>query len=421
MHGVFLRLVLAVLLLVAAVAHAHHAAPQTVLRDANASGVIATVSTGGVIDPANPFFQSVGRNGRACVSCHDPADGWTITPAGARARFETSEGLDPLFRTNDGSVSPRADVSTVEARRSAYRLLLERGLIRVGLSVPADAEFSVDAIDDPYGYATASELSIFRRPLPTTNLRFGASIMWDGRELALDAQADGAARDHALSARPLTADERARIVSLESGLYTAQISDNSAGALDADGARGGPRSLTDQPFHPGINAGASADRAVFSLFTPWANARGRLAPGRQAIARGEAIFNHRAFRPRGVSCSSCHDAPNAGSNSSGVFVSLGLSDAGLRTPDMPVYTLRCAKAGGVLRTTDPGRALVTGRCEDVGKFKVPTLRALAARAPYFHNGSAATLEDVVEFYDRRFSIGFTAAERADLIAFLRAL
>src|SRR5256885_16451474 len=99
------------------------------------------------------------------------------------------------------SVSPRADVSTVEARRSAYRLLLERGLIRVGLSVPADAEFSVDAIDDPYGYATARELSIFRRPLPTTHLRFGASIMWDGRELALDAQADGAARDHALSAR----------------------------------------------------------------------------------------------------------------------------------------------------------------------------------------------------------------------------
>jgi len=64
---------------------------------------------------------------------------------------------------------------------------------------------------------------------------------------------------------------------------------------------------------------------------------------------------------------------------------------------------------------------VTGRCEDVGRFKVPTLRALAARAPYFHNGSAATLEDVVEYYDRRFSIGFTASERTDLIAFLRAL
>src|SRR5439155_22742985 len=111
-----------------------------------------------------------------------------------------------------------------------------------------------------------------------------------------------------------------------------------------------PHSHTYKTIHPCITAGASADRAVFTLYTPWASARGRLAPGRQAIARGEAIFNHRAFRPRGVSCSTCHDAPNAGSNSSGVFMSLGLSDAGLRTPDMPVYTLRCAKAGGVLRT-----------------------------------------------------------------------
>ena len=416
-----LRVVLALLLLVVAVAHAHHPTPQAVLRDPNRSGVIATVSTGGAIDPENPFFQSVGSNGRRCGSCHDPAEGWTITPGGARARFDASGGLDPLFRSNDGAVSPRADVSTVEARRSAYRLLLERGLIRVGLPVPVDAEFSLDAVDDPYGYATARELSVFRRPLPTTNLRFVTSIMWDGREPALGTQADGAARDHALSLRALTADERAKIVSLESGLYTAQISDNTAGVLDADGARGGPGPLIDQPFHPGINSGATADRAVFTLFAPWANARGRLAPSRQAIARGEAIFNHRAFRPRGVSCSTCHDAPNAGSNSSGAFVSLGLSDAGLRTPDLPVYTLRCAGTGGVMRTTDPGRALVTGRCEDVGRFKVPALRGLAARAPYFHNGSAETLEDVVEFYDRRFSIGLTGAERADLIAFLRAL
>jgi cytochrome c peroxidase len=418
---VALRAVLVFLLVVAAVAQAHHPVPRGVLRDPNASGVIATVSTGGVIDPANPFFRSVGSNGRSCASCHDPAEGWTITPAGARRRFEASEGHDPLFHSNDGSVSPRADVSTVEARRSAYRLLLDRGLIRVGRPVPPKADFSVDAIDDPYGYATAAELSVFRRPLPTTNLRFGTSIMWDGREATLDTQADGATREHALSVRALGADERASIVGLESALYTAQISDNAAGALDADGARGGPRPLSDQPFHPGINTGASADRAVFTLFTPWADARGRLAPGRQAIARGEAIFNQRAFRPRGVSCSTCHDAPNAGSNSSGAFVSLGLSDAGLRTPDLPVYTLRCTSGGGVMRTTDPGRALVTGRCEDIGRFKIPTLRGLAARAPYFHNGSAATLEDVVEYYDRRFSIGFTASERADLIAFLRAL
>lgn len=78
-------------------------------------------------------------------------------------------------------------------------------------------------------------------------------------------------------------------------------------------------------------------------------------------------------------------------------------------------------AGRTLQTTDPCWALVTGRCVDVGRFKVPTLRGLAGRAPYFHNGSVATLDDVVESYDRRFEIGLSADEKHDLAAFLRAL
>jgi cytochrome c peroxidase len=71
--------------------------------------------------------------------------------------------------------------------------------------------------------------------------------------------------------------------------------------------------------------------------------------------------------------------------------------------------------------TDPGRALITGKCADIGRVKGPILRGLAARAPYFHNGSAATLRDAVEFYDRRFDIGFTEQQKADLVAFLSAL
>ena len=65
--------------------------------------------------------------------------------------------------------------------------------------------------------------------------------------------------------------------------------------------------------------------------------------------------------------------------------------------------------------------MITGKWADIGKFMGPILRALAARAPYFHNGSAATLEEVVEFYEARFNIGLTAREKADLVAFLRAL
>lgn len=71
--------------------------------------------------------------------------------------------------------------------------------------------------------------------------------------------------------------------------------------------------------------------------------------------------------------------------------------------------------------TDPGRALITGKWSDVGRFKGPILRALAGRAPYFHNGAAATLAEVVNFYDTRFAMELTEQDKDDLIAFLRSL
>jgi cytochrome c peroxidase len=57
----------------------------------------------------------------------------------------------------------------------------------------------------------------------------------------------------------------------------------------------------------------------------------------------------------------------------------------------------------------------------IGKVKGPILRGPAARAPYFHNGSDSGLSDVVDFYDKRFNVGFTAQEKTDLIAFLNSL
>src|SRR6476620_1102174 len=86
----------------------------------NASGSSATYNVAGAIDFGNPFFQSLGTNGRSCVSCHQPAQGWGISPPELRARFESTAGLDPIFRLNDGANSPKADVSTVEKRRAAY-------------------------------------------------------------------------------------------------------------------------------------------------------------------------------------------------------------------------------------------------------------------------------------------------------------
>jgi cytochrome c peroxidase len=94
---------------------------------------------------------------------------------------------------------------------------------------------------------------------------------------------------------------------------------------------------------------------------------------------------------------------------------------GLAVGDMPVYTLRNKMTGEIKVVTDPGRALITGKWKDVGRFKGPILRGLAGRAPYFHNGSAATLEDAVNFYDTRFNLGLTEQQKADLVAFLRTL
>jgi cytochrome c peroxidase len=116
-----------------------------------------------------------------------------------------------------------------------------------------------------------------------------------------------------------------------------------------------------------------------------------------------------------------------GNHSVAAPLNIGTADyparPGLDAQGLPVYTLRCTgtATGALVRTTDPGRAMVTGTCADIGKFKGPILRALAARAPYFHNGSAATLDDVATFYDNRFNMGLTPQEKADLVAFLRSL
>src|SRR5262245_59326625 len=89
------------------------------------------------IDTNNAFFQDLGTNGRTCFSCHRPAEAWTVTPGELRERFERTAGLDPIFRTNDGSNCEGADISTLRKRRGAFSLLLKKGLIRVGLDVPA--------------------------------------------------------------------------------------------------------------------------------------------------------------------------------------------------------------------------------------------------------------------------------------------
>ena len=421
---------------------------------ANPSGRHSTFSTAGDIDMTGPFFQNLGTNGRRCVSCHQPSDGWTVTPESLQERFDATGGLDPIFRTNDGANSPLADVSTVEARRSSYSMLLSKGLIRVGIGLPPVREFELVAVDDPYHFASASQLSLFRRPLPSTNLKFLSTVMWDGRETfagqtidfdLLD-QANGATLGHAQAARAISPATARAIVDFEMSLYTAQAFDDAAGELTARHGLGGAESLSTQPFYIGINdlfgdpvTHQPFNAAVFTIYDDWGGvAGGGTDDARAAVARGQAIFNSKPIVIAGVggindepafgtpaqvggTCSTCHDTPGSGNHSVPAPLNLGLTDASRRTPDLPLYTLRNRATGAIVQTTDPGRALISGHWKDIGRFKGPILRGLAARAPYFHNGSAATLADVVAFYDSRFAIGLSAAEKSDLVAFLRTL
>ena len=121
-------------------------------------------------------------------------------------------------------------------------------------------------------------------------------------------------------------------------------------------------------------------------------------------------------------CTTCHDTPTSGNHSIPAPLDIGLTDAKRRTPDLPLYTLRNKQnPGEIIQTTDPGRALVTGKWKDIGRFKGPILRGLAARAPYFHNGFASDLDAAVDFYNDRFGLGLTDAEHDDLVAFLLTL
>ena len=157
-------------------------------------------------------------------------------------------------------------------------------------------------------------------------------------------------------------------------------------------------------------------RGPFNLFDAWRNHKNRR---RAQIARGQDLFNNgRKRRPN------MRSLPQFGENGTSItntLFNIQTASAAVRTPDLPLYTFRNRTTGEEVQLTDAGRGNITGLWNDLGRFKTPTIRALAARAPYFHNGIAKTLEDVVRHYETFVGFSFTDQEREDLVAFLKAL
>jgi hypothetical protein len=247
----------------------------------------------------------------------------------------------------------------------------------------------------------------------------------------------------------------AAALAFEQGLFSAQATDTLAGSLSANGATGGPTNFAAVNFYPGINdslgndpLGAAFNPNAMSLFPAWNNSTNTQ---QASIARGQALFNTAPMTIANVgglptpvggiphaSCSFCHDTPNVGNRSFPLPMDTGTAhqlsaetDANiiaalgtLTAPSLPVYQITGCKVNGVAvtyTTSDPGKALTTGLCADVGLQKIPILRGLAARAPYFHNGSATSLAQVVNFYNARFKMGLTPNQKTDLVNFLNAL
>lgn len=478
------------------------------------TGRLGSYNTSGPIDTgSNAFFQSLGTNGRACISCHLPSNGMGLSLANVRARFFATNAKDPLFAPVDGANCPSA-VPAAETKPSHVggylgrgvlgklsavlavldpnnprSLLLNRGLIRIGLPWPprgADGnaitpEFKLEVLADPakcntdpaYGINSANPIvSVYRRPLMSANLKFvttvteqfgppidfltgvlqpidpftgkpqSGNIMWDGREPTLHSQAIDATMGHAQALTPPTAAQVQQMVDFENQVFSAQVVDTLAGDLTAAGALGGP--LNVEPQIEGI----LSPSPVFDEYTSWATltATDARSAARRSVGRGQEIFNNRSFTINDVAgfndvafvgnnvagtCATCHNQKGGGTDALAASArDLGIAGnhaAAIPANDLPLFRLTCLNgsstsfSGSTVLTRDPGLALITGKCSDIGRFKVSQLRALGARAPYFHDGSARTLGDLVDFYNRRFSIELTNDEKRDLINFLRTL
>jgi len=444
----------------------------------NTNGSASTYTNAGVIDESGVFFQPLGTNGRTCATCHQASQGMALSADSMQALFTSTSGTDPLFNAVDGANCP----TVVTGDSAGHSLILSKALIRVAMTLPKTAQFTITAIHDPYGCAItldgtgAQIVSVYRRPLPTASLPYLSAVMWDTRETLqpltsaatfsanldtdLTQQATDAVATHEQGAAVPTAGQLSAIIALEEGLYTAQATDSVAGSLTAAGAKGGAANLAAQNYYPGINdafggdpTGATFTPVVFTLYQSWRNSTNA---AQASIARGEDIFNNAPLNitnVRGINdntalgspnalrgtCTTCHDAPNVGSHSLPLPMDTGTSRLAadetnaqiiggvnqLAAADVPIYQITgCTDTQGrpvTYTTTDPGKGLLTGLCADVNRVKTPILRGLAARSPYFHNGSADTIQELVNFYNVRFQMGLNPQQMTDLENFLNTL
>ena len=388
----------------------------------NADGMVGIINADGAVNPVgHAFFEALGTNGRACVTCHQPSNAMSVSVEAIQGRWRETGGTDPVFAAIDGSDCP----SLPQDKASSHSLLLNRGLFRINAAWPPKGvapDFQLEVVRDPTGCnldpeyglkGAAAMVSVFRRPRAAANLTHlttgvdgepsGILLMTDGREASLKTQALGAILGHEQADHQPTKQQLEQIVAFESRISASQSADIRGGMLTEPNAPPflGPERIAGKiaPL-PGWEQHVGPELAQLQK------------DFRASVARGSQVF----FRGKN-SCASCHNQAKGA-------VPMDIGTVNLPSPaadsPLPVFKASC-KDGRAIYTQDPGRALVTGKCADIGAIVMQQLHGLASRAPYFSNGSAATLADVVDFYDMRYAAGYTEQEKRDLVNFLKVL
>lgn len=336
--------------------------PEGQVRILNTSGAIHTGD--------HPFFEALGTNGRACITCHQPSNAMSVSVASLRDRWKENQAKDPIFAAVDGSNCPDLPQDAM----SSHSLLLNHGLFRISLPMPKNAEFQIEIVRDPtgcntspiYGLAGANpSVSVFRRPRVAANLKFVMKLMADAREPSLETQAVTAIMVHEEAKLPPTPEQLRKIIEFESQIYTAQVSDIRGGYLNG---KNDPPALGPENLATG-KAGALPGNSVSPVLLGievWRKPKdagdlGVQLEFRASVARGADVFFARPFRVREDSgiytCASCHAAGNTR------YVGIDASNRppSDQLPELPLFRITCdPKApphpilGRVIYTQDPG-------------------------------------------------------------------
>lgn len=328
--------------------------------------------------------ETFGGNGRTCLTCHSRDTG-TVSPGDARKRFARNSN-DPLFR---------ADGSDDGYGRGASRML-QHATVLVSIPLPPN----VSLAHDP----TARSV-VIPRGIPSTlnSPALDAVLMQDGRQPDLQSQARGAILDHAQPRRQPRQKELDLIAAFQ---HTPQFFSSPTTLLYA-----------------------------YAGITP------RLPAGRTATEiRGRRFFIDAPLQgdfKTGV-CGNCHSGPMLNETNEflpfppfgrgGRFQSVGVSE--INSAGNPVIDFVFRNPDGtatLVSSPDPGRALITGNANDfesLNAFKIPSLWGAPQTAPYFHDNSARTLDEVARHYARffgAFGLILTDQDQKEMVAYMKLL